>query len=113
MVQIKLPADEKETSGGVFSLLPVTDPEGRRRGEDIVANRQTHRSARSFSTFVLVVFGILFSLSAVKKICDLKEQNISLMQQLAFERQKDAALKLAVRDNIPADKFIQHRSDMR
>merc|ERR1711892_1592595 len=51
----------------------------------------------------------MFTIVAVKQICDLKEQNLSLMQQLAYERQKDAALKFAVRDNIPADRFMQHR----
>merc|ERR1739838_64794 len=58
---------------------------------------------------LMVILAIIFSLTAIKQICDLKEQNIRLMKQLAFERQKDAALKLAVRDNIPASKFIQQR----
>merc|ERR1739838_254073 len=58
---------------------------------------------------LMVILAIIFSLTAIKQICDLKEQNIRLMKQLAFERQKDAALKLAVRDNIPAVKFIQQR----
>merc|ERR1712002_735360 len=58
---------------------------------------------------LLVILSIIFAVSALKQICDLREQNLSLMQQLAFERQKDAALKFAVRDNIPADKFMQHR----
>merc|ERR1712107_232839 len=43
------------------------------------------------------------------KICDLNEQNLFLRQQLALERQKDSALKMAVRDNIPSARFLGHR----
>eukprot|EP00092_Neocalanus_flemingeri_P076570 GFUD01094990.1.p1 GENE.GFUD01094990.1~~GFUD01094990.1.p1 ORF type:complete len:304 (+),score=116.61 GFUD01094990.1:121-912(+) len=109
MVQIKLSDNEKEAAGGVTSLLPTTDPEVRRRTEDIISSRQKRASVGSFSTTLLVLLAIIFTLTTVKQICDLKEQNLRLMQQLAFERQKDAALKLAVRDNIPENKFIQHR----
>eukprot|EP00092_Neocalanus_flemingeri_P036755 GFUD01040015.1.p1 GENE.GFUD01040015.1~~GFUD01040015.1.p1 ORF type:complete len:281 (+),score=108.66 GFUD01040015.1:132-974(+) len=109
MVQIKLSDNEKEAAGGVTNLLPTTDPEVRRRTEDIISSRQKRASVGSFSTTLLVIMAIIFTLTTVKQICDLKEQNLRLMQQLAFERQKDAALKLAVRDNIPENKFIQHR----
>eukprot|EP00092_Neocalanus_flemingeri_P021949 GFUD01023806.1.p1 GENE.GFUD01023806.1~~GFUD01023806.1.p1 ORF type:complete len:327 (-),score=121.09 GFUD01023806.1:75-941(-) len=108
MVQIRISDNEKETSGGVSSLLPTTDPEVRKRTEEIVSKRQQRSSVGSFSTTLLVILAIFFTLTTVKQICDLKEQNFRLMQQLAFERQKDAALKLAVRDNIPENKFIQH-----
>merc|ERR1719470_701914 len=70
---------------------------------------EVSNNGSSFASKLLVIFAIIFTVSAVKQICDLKEQNLSLLQQLAFERQKDAALKLAVRDNIPAQRFIQHR----
>eukprot|EP00092_Neocalanus_flemingeri_P020066 GFUD01021727.1.p1 GENE.GFUD01021727.1~~GFUD01021727.1.p1 ORF type:complete len:257 (+),score=99.35 GFUD01021727.1:179-949(+) len=108
MVQIRISDNEKETSGGVTSLLPTTDPEVRKRTEEIITKRQQRSSVGSFSTTLLVILAIFFTLTTVKQICDLKEQNFRLMQQLAFERQKDAALKLAVRDNIPENKFIQH-----
>eukprot|EP00092_Neocalanus_flemingeri_P093812 GFUD01119261.1.p1 GENE.GFUD01119261.1~~GFUD01119261.1.p1 ORF type:complete len:276 (-),score=106.04 GFUD01119261.1:119-889(-) len=108
MVQIRISDNEKETSGGVTCLLPTTDPEVRKRTEEIIAKRQQRSSVGSFSTSLLVILAIFFTLTTVKQICDLKEQNFRLMQQLAFERQKDAALKLAVRDNIPENKFIQH-----
>eukprot|EP00092_Neocalanus_flemingeri_P012768 GFUD01013759.1.p1 GENE.GFUD01013759.1~~GFUD01013759.1.p1 ORF type:complete len:289 (+),score=100.11 GFUD01013759.1:69-869(+) len=109
MVQIRISDNEKETSGGVTSLLPTTDPEVRKRTEEIITKRQQRNSVGSFSATLLVILAIFFTLTTVKQICDLKEQNFRLMQQLVFERQKDAALKLAVRDNIPENKFIQHR----
>jgi len=109
MVQIKLPGEDKETLGGGDTLLPTTDPEVRRGTLEIIAKRKNRDSVGSFSTTLLVIMAIIFTLTTVKQICDLKEQNIRLIQQLALERQKDAALKLAVRDNIPANKFIQHR----
>merc|ERR1719470_789539 len=70
---------------------------------------EVSNNGSTFASKLLVILAIIFTVSAVKQICDLKEQNISLLQQLAFEIQKDAALKLAVRDNIPAQRFIQHR----
>eukprot|EP00092_Neocalanus_flemingeri_P032959 GFUD01035841.1.p1 GENE.GFUD01035841.1~~GFUD01035841.1.p1 ORF type:complete len:277 (+),score=96.25 GFUD01035841.1:25-831(+) len=109
MVQIRISDNEKETSGGVTSLLPTTDPDVRNRTEEIITKRQQRNSVGSFSATLLVILAIFFTLTTVKQICDLKEQNFRLMQQLVFERQKDAALKLAVRDNIPENKFIQHR----
>jgi len=52
---------------------------------------------------------IVLTIIIAKQICDLKDQNYTLKQQLAFERQKDAALKLAVRDNIPENMFVHHK----
>lgn len=58
------------------------------------------------SSIVLLVLSIIFAILTVKMICDLKEENLLLMRKLAFERQKDTALKLAVRNNIPSSKFL-------
>merc|ERR1719472_498660 len=60
------------------------------------------------SCIILVLLSCLFAILTVKKICDLNEQNIWLRQQLSIERQKDSALKLAVRDNIPSARFLGH-----
>merc|ERR1719348_2766755 len=49
---------------------------------------------------------VLFSFFTIKEICDLKQENIVLRQMLALERQKDAALKLAVKDSIPQSSFL-------
>ena len=84
MVQIKLFEHEKETFGSVHDLLPTTIPEFRKRKEDVSPNT----NGSSFASKLLVIFAIIFTVSAVKQICDLKEQNLSLLQQLAFERQK-------------------------
>jgi len=89
----------------VADLLPTTNPEFARRRVEVPSKKR----GSSLASTLLVILSIIFTLSAVKQICDLKEQNLSLMQQLAYERQKDAALKFAVRDNIPADRFMQHR----
>jgi len=105
MGQIKLGRDNKETVGSVAELLPTINPEFRERRLDNPRNR----SSSSIASTLLVILSFIFAVSALKQICDLREQNISLMQQLAYERQKDAALKLAVRDNIPEDRFMQHR----
>jgi hypothetical protein len=83
MVQIKLFDNEKENVGSVTDLLPTTNPEFRRRVEI-----SPKRTGTSFATTLMVILSIIFTVSAVKQICDLKEQNIRLMQQLAFERQK-------------------------
>jgi len=105
MGQIKLGRDNKETVGSVAELLPTINPEFRERRLDVPRNR----SSSSIASTLLVILSFIFAVSALKQICDLREQNLSLMQQLAYERQKDAALKLAVRDNIPENRFMQHR----
>merc|ERR1711872_201840 len=105
MGQIKLGRDNKETVGSVAELLPTINPEFRERRLDNPRNR----SSSSIASTLLVILSFIFAVSALKQICDLREQNLSLMQQLAYERQKDAALKLAVRDNIPENRFMQHR----
>jgi len=67
------------------------------------------RQTTNKSCIILVLLSCLFAILTVKKICDLNEQNIWLRQQLSIERQKDSALKLAVRDNIPSARFLGHR----
>lgn len=57
----------------------------------------------------MILLSIIFAILAIKKICDLKEENIMLLKALSLERQKDSVLKLAVRDNIPASRFLGHR----
>ena len=84
MVQIKLFEHEKEVVGSVADLLPTTNPEFARRRVDVPSTKK----GSSFASTLLVILSIIFTLSAVKQICDLKEQNLSLMQQLAYERQK-------------------------
>merc|ERR1719228_2926555 len=106
MVQIKLPDNEKEPSTGGTSLLPTMNTEVMR---GTVITKRSSPSGLSLTSLVLIVLALIFTLTSVKKICDLKEQNVRLIQQLALERQKDAVLKLAVRDNIPQTRFIQHR----
>jgi len=100
MVQVKLP--EKMEKGA--NLLPDTVV-------DLDLVRVKHEARRNFrnkSCLVMVIMSVVFSIMTLKKICDLKEENIELMEQLVFERQKDAALKLAVRDNIPSARFVSH-----
>merc|ERR1711970_351195 len=105
MGQIMLGKHHKESVGSVAELLPTINPGIQERRLDV----SPKRSSSSLASTILVILSIIFAVSALKQICDLREQNLSLMQQLAYERQKDAALKLAVRHNIPADKFMQQR----
>merc|ERR1712112_799627 len=93
MGQIMLGKHNKESVGSVAELLPTISPEIQERRLDV----SHKRSSSSLASTLLVILSIIFAVSALKQICDLREQNLSLMQQLAFERQKDAALKLAVR----------------
>merc|ERR1712223_1829800 len=72
-------------------------------------NKRQRQQATSKSCVILVLLSCLFAILTVKKICDLNEQNLFLRQQLALERQKDSALKMAVRDNIPSARFLGHR----
>merc|ERR1711970_473438 len=104
MGQIMLGKHHKESVGSVAELLPTISPGIQERRLDV----SPKRSSSSLASSLLVILSIIFAVSALKQICDLREQNLSLMQQLAFERQKDAALKLAVRENVPEDKFMQH-----
>merc|ERR1712080_113584 len=67
------------------------------------------RKTTNKGCIILVLLSCLFAILTVKKICDLNEQNIWLRQQLVIERQKDSALELAVRDNIPSARFLGHR----
>merc|ERR1711970_1007905 len=104
MGQIMLGKHNKESVGSVAELLPTINPGIQERRLDV----SPKRSSSSLASTLLVILSIIFAVSALKQICDLREQNLSLMQQLAFERQKDAALKLAVRENVPEGKFMQH-----
>jgi len=104
MGQIMLGKHNKESVGSVAELLPTISPEIQERRLDV----SHKRSSSSLASTLLVILSIIFAVSALKQICDLREQNLSLMQQLAFERQKDAALKLAVRHNVPKEKFLQN-----
>jgi len=113
MVQIQLPEQEKqvveeERRAGVEAgqvgedpLLPTTVHHS--------INKRQRQQATSKSCVILVLLSCLFAILTVKKICDLNEQNLFLRQQLALERQKDSALKMAVRDNIPSARFLGHR----
>merc|ERR1739844_526626 len=85
---------------------PTTNTEATR---GTVIKKRNSQSGLSLTSLALTILALVFTLTSVKKICDLKEQNARLIQQLALERQKDAALKLAIRDNIPEKRFIQHR----
>ena len=80
MVQIKLFEREKGVMGSVSDLLPTTNLEFRKRRVEVSSNY----NGASFASKLLVILTILFTVSAVKLICDLKEQNLSLLQQLAF-----------------------------
>jgi len=126
MVQIQLPEQEK----------PAVEQEEEERRRDVESGRgqlqhQHHeqmggeapliptsvhhsvprerRQTTNKSCIILVLLSCLFAVLTVKKICDLNEQNMWLRQQLSIERQKDSALKLAVRDNIPSARFLGHR----
>jgi len=112
MVQIQLPSKDKEEVGSMRqiedtedNLLPTYDPSARIRALQLVESGRR----RSLASSLLVLLGLVFMLTMVKQICDLKEQNLWLVQRLALERQKDAALRLAVRDNIPSNKFLHHK----
>jgi len=89
-----------EQMGGEAPLLPTSVHHSVPR-----ERRQTTNK----SCIILVLLSCLFAVLTVKKICDLNEQNMWLRQQLSIERQKDSALKLAVRDNIPSARFLGHR----
>lgn len=96
MVQIQVAEGVKPREAGE-QLLPGPGPGPRLR------------PASSRSCIFLVLLSVIFAVLTVKTICDLKEENLRLWQQLALERQKDSALKLAVRDNIPSTRFLAHQ----
>merc|ERR1711962_1636883 len=108
MVQIQLPEQEKVQgmkavvpSVGAVPLLPHTV-------RNVVGTRKHQQTGTNKSCIFLVFLSILFAIVSVKKICDLKEENLRLLQ-LAIERQKDSVLKLAVRDNISPTRFLGHQ----
>merc|ERR1719348_1246307 len=118
MVQIQLPEQDKplEEERRDVESGRGDDQEQQGRGEAPLLSNSLHlpvpkerRQTTNKSCIILVLLSCLFAILTVKKICDLNEQNIWLRQQLSIERQKDSALKLAVRDNIPSARFLGHR----
>merc|ERR1719153_55723 len=73
----------------------------------IVYKERSNSTSQSFTTFLFIIMFVILTVIIAKQICDLKDENYSLKQQLAFEGQKDAALKLAVRENIPENMFVK------
>jgi len=121
MVQIQLPEQEKPLEEVEERRRDVESGRGeqqqeQQQGEAPLLPTSLHlpvprqrRQTTNKSCIILVLLSCLFAILTVKKICDLNEQNIWLRQQLSIERQKDSALKLAVRDNIPSARFLGHR----
>merc|ERR1712066_355671 len=109
MVQIKMSEapkagleSEKEALTTVTSTTPSVVPEI--RAVRVVKRNQSSSKSCGISFFLLFLLGISF-LATVKRLCDYKEENFRLMQELAFERQKDAILKQTVKSSIPEAKF--------
>jgi len=102
MVQLKLPENGKDATH--IPLATEDEAELARPRRPLPGQRS--RIGQNSCTLLLIM-AVLFSVFTIKEICDLKQQNIELMQMLALERQKDAALKLTVRDNIQPDRFMQ------
>merc|ERR1711962_1178975 len=59
---------------------------------------------RGLTIFLFLLLAVSF-MATLKKLCDYKELNIRLMQELALERSKDSILKEAVRASVPEEKF--------
>jgi len=119
MVQIQLPEQEKPLEEVEERRRDVESGRGeqeqQQQGEAPLLPTSLHlpvprqrKQTTNKSCIILVLLSCLFAILTVKKICDLNEQNIWLRQQLSIERQKDSALKLAVRDNIPSARFLGH-----
>ena len=90
MVQIKV-ADtqklsEKETLTTVTSTTPSVVPEIR-AVRVCPRNERPSRPTRALNILLFFLLGIIF-LATVKRLCDYKEENFRLMQELAYERQK-------------------------
>jgi len=123
MVQIQLPEQEKPVEQEEEEEVRrdvergrAGQQQGQQQGEALLLPTSVlypvpreRRQTTNKSCIILVLLSCLFAILTVKKICDLNEQNIWLRQQLSIERQKDSALKLAVRDNIPSARFLGHR----
>merc|ERR1712192_339775 len=92
--------EQQQGGGGDAELLPTSV---------LYSVPRERRQTTNKGCIILVLLSCLFAILTVKKICDLNEQNMWLRQQLSIERQKDSALKLAVRDNIPSARFLGHR----
>lgn len=111
MVQIQLPEQDKVqgmkavVGGGSVGAMPLLPNTVR----DVASTRKEQQTGTNRSYIWLVFLSILFAIVSVKKVCDLKEENLRLLQQLAIERQKDSVLKLAVRDNISPTRFLGHQ----
>lgn len=101
-VQEEHPVQGQGQIQGQAPLLPCTLKEARSRGRE--SDRAGNRGC-----LVLVLLSVIFAVLTVKKICDLKEENMRLWEQLSLERQKDSVLKMALRDNIPSTRFLAHQ----
>merc|ERR1712168_359152 len=64
------------------------------------------RSSRcsGLTVFLFLLLGVSF-MATVKRLCDYKELNLRLRQDLAIEKQKDYLLKEAVRVSMPEEQF--------
>jgi len=100
MVQLKLPDVGKEEG-----FLPLSTKDTPQMAA-IQVRRERRVGLGNWSCLLLGLMAVLFSFFTIKEICDLKQENIVLRQMLALERQKDAALKLAVKDSIPQSSFL-------
>ena len=84
MVKIKLfdNNNKEKNVANVEDLLPTI--------RTVVRNRETPPKSKTVSlgTSILFFIVVLITLTTVKQVCDLKEQNAWLIQQLALEKQK-------------------------
>jgi len=108
MVQIKVtdpvkpPVQaESESLTTVTSTTPRNQPEI--RAVRVLTKTESSRCHR-VTVVLFVLLGISF-MATVKRLCDYKEDNYRLAQELVMERQKDALLKEAVKSNVPEETF--------
>merc|ERR550539_2185209 len=110
MVQIQVsevtkptPASDPASLTRVTSTNPREVPEPR----PVRLSERRERSSRCYwlSAILYLIIGLCF-MATVKRLCDYKEENFRLMQELAVERQKVYVLKGKVRDNIPEATFV-------
>jgi len=108
MVQIKISEapkpgleSEAESLTTVTSTTPSVLPEI--RAVRVVKRNKSSKSC-GITFFLFFLLSVSF-LATVKRLCDYKEENFRLLQELAFERQKDALLKQTVKSNVPEARF--------
>merc|ERR1712168_151635 len=105
MVQIKMleaaKADLKSSElTSVTSTSPSVVPDVRR----VRTNPQRSSRSSGLTVFLFLLLGVSF-MATVKRLCDYKELNLRLRQDLAIEKQKDYLLKQAVRAAVPEEQF--------